>query len=153
MLGFLTYGGEVVIRPATHIAFVVGAQAYSVHRTIPAELVASGQPTTTWNTIFPVNVGVQYRLRSAKLEPYFGADGIVIPGYVRAATATEDTGSNLAGGARARVGLDYKIGRSVALNVDAGVAYLSGENFQYVEEGMDTAGVAPQISAGTVFLF
>jgi hypothetical protein len=152
-LSFLTYGGEIVLRPITHLAFVVGAHAYSVHRNIPGELVASGQPTTTWNTIFPVNLGVQYRLRAAKLEPYVGADGILIPGYVRAATATQDTGSNLAGGGRLRVGIDYKLGAAIALNADLGVAYLSGENFQYVEDGMDTAGVAPQISAGTVFLF
>jgi hypothetical protein len=152
-LGFLTYGGELVLRPTTHVAFVLGGQGYSVHRNIPEELVAAGQPTSTWNTIFPINVGAQYRLRAAKLDPYVGADGIVIPGYVRAASASGAAGTNLAGGARVRAGLDLALSPSVALNLDAAVAYLSGQNFQYVEDGMNPTGVAPQISAGTVFLF
>ena len=152
-LSFLTYGGEVMLRPFAKVAFVGGAHAYSVHRTLPEDLVASGESTTTWNTIIPINVGAQYRPRVAQLEPYAGAEGILIPGYVRAATATEDTGSNLAGGARARVGIDYKLNPTLALNADLALAYLTGENFQYVESGMKTAGVAPQISAGTVFLF
>jgi hypothetical protein len=151
-LSFVTYGGEVMYRPIAKVAFIGGAHAYSVHRNIPAELVASGEPTTTWNTIFPINLGAQYRPRVAKLEPYVGGEGILIPGYVRA-SPSQDTGSNLAGGGRVRGGVDYTLNPSIALNADLAVAYLTGENFQYVEDGMKTAGVAPQISVGTVFLF
>jgi hypothetical protein len=151
-LSFVTYGGEVMYRPIAKLAFVGGAYAYSVHRNIPADLVASGEPTTTWNTIFPLNFGARYYFRAAKVDPYLGAEGILIPGYVRA-SATEDTGSNLAGGGRVRGGVHYILNPTVALNADLAVAYLTGENFQYVEDGMKTAGVAPQISVGTVFLF
>src|SRR5204862_1285333 len=37
-LSFVTYGGEVLYRPLTNVAFVGGAHAYSVHRTLPADL-------------------------------------------------------------------------------------------------------------------
>ena len=151
-LSFVTYGGELVYRPVAKVAFVGGAHAYSVHRNLPADLVASGEPTTTWNTIFPLNFGARYYFRAAKVDPYLGGEGILIPGYVRA-SPTQDTGSNLAGGARVRGGINYLVNPTVALNADVALAYLSGENFQYVEDGMKKAGVAPQISVGTVFLF
>jgi hypothetical protein len=35
-LSFVTYGGEVLYRPLKNVAFVGGAHAYSVHRTLPA---------------------------------------------------------------------------------------------------------------------
>jgi hypothetical protein len=52
-----------------------------------------------------------------------------------------------------RGGINYALNPNLALNADLAVAYLSGENFQYVEDGMKSSGVAPQISVGTVFLF
>lgn len=145
-LNFVTYGLEVGFMAADNVMVVGGVEGYASRREIPPALLEVGDPTTQWDTIIPFNVGVQYRMGSEMTRPYVGADGIFIPGYVQAA-------GGMATGLRARVGVDLLVADNIALNLNGSAGFWSGKDFDKVARDMETSGLVPQLSAGTVFRF
>ena len=145
-LGFLTYGAELAFHPVSSVAIVAGAEAYSVKRNIPAALQEVGGATSEWNTILPINLGALYQLGKANTHPYLGADLVMIPSYVKEA-------GGMAIGGRARAGVDFLLSDRMGINVNGALGLWSGKNFSLVASGVANAGLAPQISGGTVFLF
>jgi hypothetical protein len=45
------------------------------------------------------------------------------------------------------------VARSFGINVNLSVGAWHGSRWRVIEEGIDTTGLLPQISAGTVFAF
>ena len=147
VLGFLTYGPELQIRPgAKSLVIVGGFDGYSVRREIPEEFLQEGEPSTQWNTIFPVHVGVQYSRNRGTILPFAGVDAVAIPGYVKNA-------GDMAMGVRGRAGTSLLLTSGVGLHLDVGVGYLSGKGFTAVQEDMQPSGVTAGASLGTIVLF
>lgn len=139
---FVTAGGEVAI-PVSAIHFVAGMEVYAVNRQIPTELQPVYQKVSEWNTIFPLNFGVVYKIETGVLTPYFGGDLIMVNYYE----------SSWAVGARARAGLDIMATPQFGFNVNLSAGAWSGSNWDAVQEGTRNSGVLPQVSAGTVVAF
>jgi len=145
-LNFVTYGAEGGFVIAKGLSLVLGLEAYSVKREIPAELLEPGAPLARWNTILPLNAGLLYRFSSSSVQPYIGADAQIIPGYVK------DAGG-MATGIRARGGADFLLSDSFGLNLNLSAGYWSGSQFESVDEGFSTSAMVPQLSTGTILLF
>jgi hypothetical protein len=145
-LDFVTYGVELAYMATTNLAIAGGIEAYSVKRTIPPALLDEGEPAEQWNTILPINFGLQGRFGQGVARPYVGADVVLIPGYVKEA-------GGVAVGGRGRLGLDLLLSDGFGLNLNGALGVWSGENFSQVQEGVSGSGLSPQISAGTVLRF
>jgi len=149
-LQFLTMGGEITIPVGRRFRIEVGADAFTVKRTFPADM-CSVHPDqqgeilgcTRWNTILPIEIGGRYVLARRALRPYVGADMLVTP-Y----TDTFD----VALGGRARGGLDWLFSSHVGLNLDANAGILWGSQFYEVEEGLVNTGLLWQATFATVFM-
>ncbi len=154
-LGFISYGGELQVLVAGGLGIAAGVEGYSVQRTIPADQLDPGESTKQWNSIVPINLGLQYHIGSGTVQPYVGADALVIPGYRR--TTDPDTGEESVGGTalggRARLGADFKFSDMVGINVNGGLGYISGADMQSVATGMSNGALAVQVSGGTVLAF
>ncbi|MEC8425077.1 MAG: hypothetical protein VX000_14935, partial [Myxococcota bacterium] len=145
-LNFVTYGAEASFMATTNLAIVAGAEAYSTLRIVPEEQLDEGQLPQQWNTILPLNAGLQYKFGSSSVRPYIGGGMQVIPGVVK------DSGG-VALGLRARGGADFAITDVFGFNVNVAAGIWSGQQFQQIEDGFGAAAVVPQLSAGTIFLF
>lgn len=145
-LNFVTYGAEASFMATTNLAIVAGAEAYSTLRIVPEEQLEEGQLAQQWNTILPLNAGLQYKFGSSSVRPYIGGGMQIIPGVVK------DSGG-VALGLRARGGADFAITEVFGFNINVAAGIWSGQQFQQIEDGFGAAAVVPQLSAGTIFLF
>ena len=145
-LGFVTYGAEVGYLVTGGLAIAGGIEAYSVQRTIPPEQLEPGESVKQWNTILPLNIGLQYHIGQSKVRPYLGAEMLVVPGIVRGS-------STPAMGARGRLGANFFVADAVALNLNGAIGFLGGKDITTIEDGMDNGAVSPQVSGGTVLFF
>ncbi|MCK6505712.1 hypothetical protein L6R53_20355 [Myxococcota bacterium] len=145
-LGFVTYGAEVGYLVAGGLAIAGGIEAYSVQRTIPPDQLEAGESARQWNTILPLNIGLQYHIGQSKVRPYLGAEMLVVPGIVRGS-------STPAMGGRGRLGANFFVADSVALNLNGAIGFLGGKDITTIEDGMDNGAVSPQVSGGTVLFF
>ena len=145
-LGFVSYGAEVAVKVAGGLALAGGLEAYSVQRSIPPALLQPGEASKQWNTILPINLGLQYHFGASTVRPYLGADVLIVPGIVRGR-------STPATGGRARAGCNFLVSDMVALNLNGAIGFLGGKDMVAVADGMDTGGVAAQVSVGTVLFF
>ena len=146
---FVTGGLEVGVAPLPiPLNFVVGAEVYNVQRTLPpATQVETGQ-IFEWNQIYPVNLGVLYRIDTgSNLRPYVGADGILVQYY------RDDIGGDWAAGPRARGGVDYFFNQNFGVNVNVAAGLWVGQNWPLIEPGVGQSGILPQVSAGAVAAF
>ncbi len=154
-LGFISYGGELQVLVAGGLGIAGGVEGYSVQRTIPADQLDPGESTRQWNSIVPINLGLQYHIGSGTVQPYVGADALVIPGYRR--TTDPETGEERVGGtaygARGRLGADFKFSDMVGINVNGGLGWIGGSDMQSVATGMRNGALAVQVSGGTVLAF
>jgi hypothetical protein len=145
-LGFVTYGAEVSFMATKTLAILGGVEAYSTKRAVPEELQDQGAPPEIWNTILPFNLGLAYRFLDGSVQPYAGADVIMIPGYVK------DT-SGLATGLRLRAGADFMVSDKFGFNLNTSVGMWAGQNFEQVDTSSSSAALVPQFSGGTVVHF
>lgn len=145
-LNFFTYGAEASFMATPNFAIVAGAEAYSTRRVIPFEELEEGQAAEQWNTILPLNAGAQYKFGSSNIRPYVGGGIQIIPGVVK------DAGG-VAIGLRARGGADFHVTDVFGFNVNIAAGLWSGQQFQEIQSGFTAAGIVPQFSAGTIFLF
>lgn len=152
-LEFVTYGVELGVMVSDTLRFAGGIEPHSTKRDIPPALLEEGEPSTQWNTIVPVNVGLQYLLGEDMWRPYIGGDVIMIPGYVTEVAGVTLEGGRTATGARARVGIDVLLSDSFALNANLSYGMWSGKDFDAVERELADSGSVPQVSAGTVIRF
>jgi len=145
---FFTGGGELGLRLGpTPLYVVAGVEAYLVQRNLPPEIqIATGQ-IYEWNAIYPMNIGMLYRFGSGNVRPYIGADAIMAQYY------RDAIGSDWAGGARARTGLDYFFNSTFGVNVNVAVGAWVGQNWPYIEPGVEASGMLPQASAGAILAF
>ncbi len=144
---FITGGIEASARVSPHLDLVAGLEMYAVNRVLPPDLQIQEGVYSEWNVIFPANVGALFRIDVGNLQPYLGADLILVQYY------RDDIGGDWAGGARARVGLDYMVIDNFGLNLNVAAGAWTGQNWGLIEEGVGQTGFLPQISAGTVFAF
>jgi hypothetical protein len=148
-LNFVTYGGEGSFMATPNLAIVAGAEAYSTRRQVdisefedPEDAVAAEQ----WNTIMPLNAGIQYKFGASKVRPYVGGGIQIIPGVVK------DEGG-VAIGLRARGGADFAVTDVFGFNINIAAGMWSGQQFQQIQEDFGASALVPQFSAGTIFLF
>lgn len=145
-LGFITYGAELALPIAgTGLHVIGGVEAYSVNRTLPAELQEQVGRATAWDTIIPFNAGLVYKIGTGPVVPYVGADAIVTR-YL------QDPNAFSVGG-RGRLGLDVMITRAFGINANVGLGAWHGTRWGAVDTGMQNTGFLPQASAGTIFSF
>jgi hypothetical protein len=127
---------------------VVGVESYSVQRALPPEFQVPGQPIYTWNTIYPINVGMAYKINTGTIVvPYVGADAIFVQYY------KDEIGADWAGGARARGGVDVMLAKNFGLNANLAVGGWTGKNWTLIDATIGNSGLLPQINAGTVIAF
>lgn len=144
---FVTGGAEVGV-PLGPINIVAGLETYAVQRTLPPEVQLQTGQIFEWNTIFPMNLGVLYRIETgSSLRPYVGADGILVQYY------RDEIGGDWAGGARARGGADYFLTQNLGVNVNLAAGMWSGKNWPLIEPGVEASGLLPQVSGGIVAAF
>lgn len=144
---FVTAGAEAALRLGGGVQLVAGMEMYAVQRLLPREVQAREGVCCQWDAIYPFNAGLLYEFGSGELRPYIGADAIVVQYY------RDEVGRDIAGGARARVGLDYMVSNHFGLNVNVAAGAWTGQNWPYIERGLGQTGFLPQVSAGTVFAF
>ncbi|HNC98368.1 MAG TPA: hypothetical protein PKW90_19710, partial [Myxococcota bacterium] len=171
-LNFLTYGPELGIpltRSKHSVQLLLGVEGASTQRNFSeAEVrrIAEAMSRTTgedvdpesinpkpWNSIVPVNLGVQYKFAGGNIHPYVGVDLVVIPNAVDTSATSESGGMDLAFGGRGRAGVDFMVSRAFGFNLNLGVAYLAGSTLGMVDEKLEKGGLVPQLSGGTVFRF
>jgi hypothetical protein len=145
-LNFVTYGAEAAFMATTNLAIVAGAEAYSTRRVVPADQLEEGQFQEQWNTILPLNAGLQYKFGTSSVRPYIGGGLQIIPGVVK------DEGG-VAIGLRARGGADFAVTDVFGFNVNVAAGMWSGQQFQQIQSGFGASALVPQFSAGTIFLF
>ncbi|MCB9674135.1 MAG: hypothetical protein H6737_03410 [Alphaproteobacteria bacterium] len=127
---------------------MAGLESYSVQRELPPAAQIPGQPIYQWNTIYPMNVGLMYKINTGTLvAPYIGADGIFVQYY------KDDVGADWAGGARVRGGADFMFTKNFGLNANLAVGGWTGKNWTLVEPTVGNSGLLPQVNAGTVIAF
>ena len=145
-LNFLTYGAEAAFMATPNLAIVAGAEAYSTRRIVPVDQLEEGQLAEQWNTILPLNAGLQYKFGTSSVRPYVGGGLQIIPGVVK------DAGG-VAIGLRARGGADFALTDVFGFNVNIAAGVWSGQQFQEIQSGFGASALVPQFSAGTIFLF
>ena len=145
-LNFVTYGAEAAFMATPNLAIIAGAEAYSTRRVVPVEQLEEGQLAEQWNTILPLNAGLQYKFGSSNIRPYVGGGLQIIPGVVK------DSGG-VAMGLRARGGADFAVTDVFGFNINVAAGLWSGQQFERIEDGFGTSAMVPQLSAGTIFLF
>ncbi|HHO52672.1 MAG TPA: hypothetical protein ENK18_17820 [Deltaproteobacteria bacterium] len=144
---FITAGAEAAVRATGNLHLLAGMEAYAVNRVLPPELALERGVLTEWNTIFPFNVGAVYKVPVGIAEPYVGADAIFVQYY------RDAVGSDWAGGARLRAGVDLMFVPNFGLNINLAAGGWSGQNWDLIEQGVQSSGFLPQISGGTVIAF
>ena len=145
-LNFVTYGAEAAFMATPNLAIVAGAEAYSTRRVVPVDQLEEGQLAEQWNTILPLNAGLQYKFGTSNVRPYVGGGLQIIPGVVK------DQGG-VAIGLRARGGADFAVTDVFGFNVNIAAGMWSGQQFQEIQSGFGASALVPQFSAGTIFLF
>jgi len=144
---FVTAGGELAVPVASGLHVIAGFETYAVQRTLPPEIqVLTGQ-FTEWNTIFPLNMGVIYKIPLGLVQVYGGADGITVQYY------RDEIGADWAGGARARLGADVMLSDNLGVNVNSAIGFWNGANWPYIEPGVGASGPLPQVNGGVVAMF
>lgn len=152
---FLTFGGELGIPFASKARVVIGVEGYATQRHYDeeaAEIIADKEGIDVddvdldpWNTILPINLGVQYYGGSDQVKGYGGLD--LVGGAITAEIFPP------AVGIRARGGVDF-IGKSgVGYNLNLGIGALYGEAFPEVQPDVAEADVFWQLSTGLLFAF
>lgn len=144
---FLTAGGELSVDLAKNVALVGGVEMFAVRRTPPEPLVLAEGVVAQWDFIYPMNVGLLYRIPVEHVSPYVGADFIIARYY------HDDIGSDWAGGGRVRAGVTWMAVPYFGLNLNVAAGAWTGGNWSLIEPGLKTTDFLPQISAGTVFAF
>ncbi len=144
---FMTIGGEVGVPVVAGLNVLAGMEAYGTSRTLPPDLAALEGETSSWETIFPMNLGAMYKFTGGIIQPYAGADTIFVQYY------RDDVGADWAAGLRARGGADFMLIDNFGLNVNVAFGMWSGQNWPLIEQGVGSSGLLPQISGGTVLAF
>lgn len=145
---FVTAGGELGVRVYDGVTLLAGVESYSVQRELPIEAQTPGQNIYTWNTIFPINVGAVYQIETGTVaRPYVGADAIFVQYFADA------EGTEWAGGARARLGLDLMVVPNFGFNANVAVGMWSGKKWTLIDPGLNNSSFLPQFNGGLVFAF
>jgi hypothetical protein len=146
---FATVGAELAVPVYDGLHLLAGVEGYAVNRVLPPELQRATGIYSEWNTIFPANIGAMYKFtpKGSIAQPYVGGDVIFAQYY------KDEIGSDWAGGARLRGGLDIMIVKNFGLNLNVGVGGWTGKNWSLIENGLQQSGLLPQASGGTVIAF
>lgn len=144
---FVTGGGEFGVAAAGGLHVVGGFEVFAVRRILPPDIAAETRIYAEWNMIYPANVGLIYKFPVGIAQPYIGADTIFVQYY------KDEVGSDWAGGARARAGVDLMFVRNFGFNVNVAAGGWYGQNWPLIEQGTGAGGFLPQVSGGTVLAF
>ena len=153
-MAFVAYGGEIHKSVAGGLNVVVGFGAYSVEREIPEQLQEQLQAATQWNTIFPFNAGLVYKLRNrSSITPYIGGDVLLAQYYVDNVTGE----TYFSKGGRGRGGFDIRLtppeSFGASLNVDVALGGWAGEKWTTIDSTVGPQGFLPQITGGLLLSF
>jgi hypothetical protein len=144
---FLTAGGELGVPVIAGLHLLAGAEMYAVQRILPEDLAVLTGLASEWNTIFPMNLGLMYKFTGNTVQPYVGADTIMVQYY------RDEIGSDWAVGGRLRGGADFMLTKSFGFNVNIAMGGWNGRNWYLIEDTVQNSGFLPQVSAGTVVSF
>jgi len=144
---FISGGGEIGVAAFKGLHLIAGMEVYGVKRILPPEVQIQTGIYSQWNYIFPMNAGLIYKFPIGKAQPYVGADAIFVQYY------KDELGADWAGGGRFRTGIDLMVIPNFGFNLNASVGAWTGANWGIIEQGVGTAGILPEVSAGTVFAF
>jgi hypothetical protein len=142
-LGFVTGGAEVGVKLVKGLHAIAGVETYGVKRTLPPDQALEEGVYSRWNWMYPLNIGVIYKLPIGPVEPYAGADAIL---------ANYSEGAWTVGG-RLRVGADYMFIPHVGANLNVALGAWSGDEWDVVDVGVPNTGFLPQVSGGLVVAF
>lgn len=146
-LTFTTVGVEGAFRVASGFHVVAGVEVYVVKRTPPPFIQLRDGEYFVWEELIPISAGGVYEFLDGPVQPYAGADLIVVSYY------SDSDRSYLAMGARLRGGVDFMLIPNFGLNANVALGTWSGSKWQNVEVGIKPFGLLPQISAGALVAF
>jgi hypothetical protein len=166
-LNFITYGPELAVpfsNSEHSVQLAVGIEGHSTQRHFTDEEVSAiaaaegvdinDVDPNPWNSIVPINLGIQYKYAATGVRPYLGLDLILVPNPVDTSQIEGDTsGVDMAFGARGRAGVDFMISEGFGFNINLGIAYLGGSTLAMVDDALGNGALLPQVSGGTVFQF
>lgn len=141
---FLTVGAEAELRLGGGVHLIAGIEAYNVNRELPPQLQSEPGQDRFWDAIYPINLGLLYHFGTSRVRPYVGIE-VIFAQYFR-----DEIGADWAGGPRVRGGVDWMIVDNFGLNANLAVGGWVGQNWPFVEEGLEPRGWLPQISVGPV---
>ena len=154
VFNFVTYGAEITVPVVESVVIAAGIEGFSTQRHLTDEAMKEISQETgllpaeinpdPWNTILPINVGVQYKGGKHKVHPYAGVDLTMTP---------YSSDFDLAFGARARGGVDLLVADNFGFNLNVGLGFMSGDKFELTESGVGNMGFLPQASLGTLVAF
>jgi hypothetical protein len=154
VFNFITYGAEITVPVVDAVVIAAGIEGFSTQRHLTDEAIKEISQETSllpaeinpdpWNTILPINVGVQYKGGKKKVHPYAGVDLTMTP---------YSSDFDLAFGARARGGVDLLVADNFGFNFNVSLGFMSGDKFELTESGVGNMGFLPQASLGTLVAF
>jgi hypothetical protein len=137
---FWTVGGEVRVRPFSGLRVVAGADAWATNRIPPPDVQLDSGVYSVWNWVQPLHAGAIFQLDVGPLEPYAGADVIVV----------NHTAGEWTAGGRARLGADWFFVKPVGVGLDVAVGGWSGKGWEDLAPGARDAGLVAQGSLQVV---
>jgi hypothetical protein len=145
---FVTAGGEIAVAIAPSVYLLGGVETYSTQRQVPPLLQLEVGKASQWDTIYPFNFGIAYKVGSGRVKPYVGADMILTQYYF-----DEDNQASWAVGARARAGADFMIASAFGLNLNVSAGFWHGKDWEIVQKDVKSTGILPQVSLGPLLAF
>ncbi|MEN0061933.1 MAG: hypothetical protein AAGA48_07250 [Myxococcota bacterium] len=143
-LNFVTAGAEVALRTVDGLYLIGGVEAYNVNRVLSLQRQQETGRLRGWDQIYPIHLGVLYKFGDQAVRPYVGLEVIFAQYY------QDEIGADWAAGPRARGGVDWMIARNFGLNANVALGGWLGQNWPFIEDGLQTTGLLPQLSVGPI---
>ncbi|MCB9663035.1 MAG: hypothetical protein H6732_02905 [Alphaproteobacteria bacterium] len=151
---FAGVGGELQVRTVNGLFITAGVSALFVSRCVEtvSELNQVDNPacgadglTVQTSTLVPINLGLLYRFKEGRFQPYLGVDGNL--------AVIEPATGGLTLGARLRGGFDIFFARNFGLNLDVALGFWTGQAWPRIDPRVQTIGFQPSIGGGLVIAF
>lgn len=140
---FWTMGGEARVRVVSGLRVVAGAEAWTTNRIPPPDVQLDSGVYSVWNWVQPVHAGAIFQAALGPIEPYAGADAIVV----------NHTPGAWSVGGRARLGADWFFVDPVGVGLDAAIGGWSGQGWEDLAAGAHDVGLLAQGSLQVVVGF
>jgi hypothetical protein len=140
---FLTVGGEARVRVVSGLRLLAGAETWGTKRIPPPDYQLDSGVYSTWSWLQPVWAGAVFQLETGPIEPYAGADFVVV----------NHSADNFSLGGRARLGAHWFFVDHVGVGLDVAAGGWSGQGWTNLADGARNAGAVVQGAAQVVVGF